>query len=90
MPFFAPRLECIGAFGSHQFAYCPGRGARDAILYVVLRWLLAFAGGRRVALYCSDVSGAFDRVDASRLMLKLRGFGVDPRLCDIISSWLET
>ena len=89
-PHFAPRLDRLGAFGSHQFAYCHGRGARDAIFYVVLRWLCSFSVGRRIALYCSDVSGAFDRVDAARLLSKLRGFGVDARPVAVISSWLES
>ena len=86
---FVPRFEHIGAFGGNQFAYRKERGARDAILYLVLRWLAAFAAGRRIVLYCSDVSGAFDRMDAQRLMCKLRGFGCDPRVSDVLSSWLE-
>ena len=88
-PLFVPHLERVGAFGRNQFAYRQGRGSRDAILYVTLRWLQSFSSGRRVALYCSDVSGAFDHVDKDRLLAKLRGFGCDPRVYAIISSWLE-
>eukprot|EP00969_Alexandrium_andersonii_P138301 6115714-Alexandrium_andersonii.AAC.1 len=55
-PLFVPRLISLDAFGPSQFAYVPGRGARDAIMIFVLSWLAAFASGRRVALYCADVS----------------------------------
>ena len=87
--FFLPRLERIGAYGPHQFAYRQQHGARDALLFLVLSWLLSFARGFRVALYCSDVSGAFDHVKAERLCDKLRSFGVQSRIIDLISSWLR-
>lgn len=85
---FVPRLDRLGAYGSNQFAYCRGRGARDAALHFILRWLVAFAGGRRVVIYCSDVSGAFDRVDKSRLMHKIRSLSVQPDLVVVLDSWL--
>ena len=46
--------------GESQFAYRRFHGARDSLTYVVLSWLLAFANGFKVALYCSDVAGVFD------------------------------
>eukprot|EP00969_Alexandrium_andersonii_P274558 12135112-Alexandrium_andersonii.AAC.1 len=69
---FLPRLFEMHAFGANQFAYCPGRGARDAVLFFLLEWLSALARRCRVAVYCSDVSGAFDRVCCERLLRKLR------------------
>ena len=89
VPNFGPRLERIGAFGASQFASSQGRVARDVVLYATLRWPSAFASWRRLALCCSDVAGAFDRVDAQRLLEKLCGFGCEVRLCVVISSWLE-
>ena len=86
---FVPRLEQVGAFGPFQFAYRKGHGARDAILYFTLSWLSSFALGFRIALYCSDVSGAFDHVDASRLTAKLQSFSLPPPLVSLISSWLR-
>eukprot|EP00969_Alexandrium_andersonii_P242777 10724344-Alexandrium_andersonii.AAC.1 len=55
-PLFISRLISLDAFGPSQFAYVSGRGTRDAIVIFVLSWLTAFASGRRVALYCADVS----------------------------------
>ena len=59
---YQPYLLEIGAFGPRQFAYTPGRGVLDALAPLVLTWLMALATGRKVAVYCSDVAGAFDQV----------------------------
>ena len=40
---FLLTLHASVAFGPRQFAYAPGRGARDALLTMVLTWPLAFA-----------------------------------------------
>ena len=42
-----------------------------------------------IGLYCSDVSGAFDRVRRSRLIAKLRASGLHPRVVRFLASWLE-
>eukprot|EP00969_Alexandrium_andersonii_P293503 12973370-Alexandrium_andersonii.AAC.1 len=88
-PLFLPHLQSIGAFGPSQFAYCPGRGARDAILVFLLTWLSALATGHRVAVYCSDVSGAFDKVSTHRLLGKLHASQLHPKILRLLSSWLE-
>ena len=59
-------------FGPNQFAYTPERGARDALAYLAMVWITALAKHMKVAVYCSDVSGAFDRVQIDRLADKLR------------------
>ena len=61
---FLPILSSPQSIGENQFAYTKKRGARDAILFLVLPWLAAFREKASVALYMSDVSGAFDRVSA--------------------------
>ena len=72
---FLPTLE-RNAFGTFQFAYRSGRGARDAIAFYVLSWIEAFNHGQKIGLYASDVSGAFDKVSASLLLYKLEAFGL--------------
>jgi hypothetical protein len=86
---FLPDLILLGAFGDRQFAYRPQHGARDAILLLIISWLLAFSLGYRVGVYCSDVSGAFDKVRAQRLIAKLKVWGMHPRLLSVIESWLK-
>jgi hypothetical protein len=78
-----------GFFGPNQFAYLPERGARDALAVMVTTWLLGFQRGRKFGLYCSDVSGAFDKVDAARLVAKLRAKGFQENILRVIASWLQ-
>jgi len=86
---FQPFLEKTLAYGPNQFAYSRGRGGRDALLFLTLHWLLAFSDHRRVALFCSDVKGAFDHVPAERLLLKAQLLGVHPILLRVLESWLS-
>ena len=87
-PCFTPTLE-LRAFGATQFAYRKKHGARDAVLFYVLSWVAALNDGCKVGVYCSDVVGAFDRVDAELLMRKLAAFNLNIRLLRVIRSWLR-
>ena len=86
---FLPKLQADGVYGDKQFAYSTGRGHQDALALSVLSWLLSLERGNMVALYCSDVSGAFDRVWDERLSAKLQCSGLHPRVLDLLKSWLE-
>ena len=86
---FVPRMIATGAFGANQFAYMPERGARDALAHLVLAWIAAFGRKCKVAVYCSDVSGAFDKVKAERLLRKLRARGIDEQILRVLASWLS-
>ena len=84
-----PALMSEISIGANQFAYCQGRGSRDALAFLVLSWLKAFQEKARVALYMSDVSAAFDRVFTPRMIEKLRSKGVPSKLLDVFMSWLR-
>ena len=86
---FLPKLQSSGIYGEKQFAYSTGRGHQDALALSVLSWLLSLERGNMVALYCSDVSGAFDRVCEGRLTDKLERSGLHPRILKLLKSWLE-
>ena len=75
--------------GPNQFAYLPERGARDALAVMVITWLLGFQRGQKFGLHCSDVSGAFDKVDAGRLQKKLKAKGFREDVLKVIVSWLR-
>ena len=81
-------LEGTEAYGPNQFAYSSGRGTRDALALCVLRWLVYMDEGVKIGTYCSDVSGAFDRVSAERLLQKLASKGVHPQILAVIRDWL--
>jgi hypothetical protein len=86
---YYPYLISSTAFGPSQFAYTTGRGARDALAILALTWLSALATGRKIGVYCSDVSGAFDRVSLERLVAKLRKKGIHPKIVKVLTSWLQ-
>ncbi len=77
------------SFGPYQFAYSKEPGARDALLFLVLSWLRSFSEGKRVALFSSDVSGAFDRISSHRLHAKLQASGLHPSVVRVLESWLQ-
>ena len=74
-PGFQSFFEASETYGPRQFAYMKGRGHRDALLANILQWLWWLETGHVVGLYCSDVSGAFDRVDRDILVRKLLSSG---------------
>ena len=76
-------------YGPCQFAYGKGKRYKDALAVNVCHWLLQMERGELVGLFCSDVSGAFGRVDQHRLGLKLRASGLHPRVVAFLMSWLE-
>ena len=80
--------ELHGLYGPCQFAYGNKQGYKDALANVC-HWLLRIERGELVSLFCSDVSGAFDRVDQHRLGCKLRASGLHPQVVAFLMSWLE-
>lgn len=87
--YFLPFLEGTNAYGTNQFAYRQGRGSKDALALNTLQWLWWLDSGKKVGLYCSDVSGAFDRVATDRLLRKLEARGVRGKALKLLGSWLE-
>ena len=88
LPSFGPTLETT-AFSDEQYAYRKKHGARDAVLLYVLSWIYELNIGNKVGVYCSDVSGVFDKVDAARLMEKLGSMNLNVQLLAVIRSWLR-
>ena len=86
---FMPYVLRTVGYGPNQFAYSTGRGAWDALATLVLKLIAALARGRKVAVFRSDVSGAFDRVSVHRLVTKLVLKKIHPRIIAVITSWLR-
>ena len=84
-----PWLECTEAYGPHQYAYTKRRGYRDVLMVNVCSWLLLMEQGLAVGVFCSDVSGAFDRVSRIRLCDKLEATGLHPDAVGFLASSLE-
>ena len=84
-----PRLTETASYGGNQFAFQEGRGARDVIVLLVMDILWSFDKQLKVGFYCSDVSGAFDKVEKGRIEAKIRATGLHPSLAGLLCSWLE-
>ena len=65
------------------------RGYRGVLMVNVCSWLLLMEQGLAVGVFCSDVSGAFDRVSRIRLCDKLEATGLHPDAVGFLASWLE-
>jgi hypothetical protein len=87
---FTPFLLKTCAYGPNQFAYTPERGARDVLALMTMVWISALSKKRKIAIYCSDVAGAFDRVSLKRLVAKLSAKQIHPDIVAVIASWLRT
>ncbi len=83
-----PFLDRTGAYGSDQWAFRPKRSCRDLVTLLVSRWLWAMDCGFKVAIYLSDITGAFDRADRDILISKLRTAGLSDALIDFLFSYL--
>jgi hypothetical protein len=86
---FKPFVMGHNLFGRNQFAYTAKRGARDVLALMAIVWITALAKNRKVAIYCSDVSGAFDRVSVERLTAKLKAKKLHPKIVAVMVSWLR-
>ena len=54
-----------------------------------MQWLLWLEDGCQIGLYCSDVSGAFDKVCKTRLSWKLNCLKVPRCIAQFLETWLS-
>ena len=78
--------QCL--FGENQFAYTKGKGSRDALAMLVMTWIASLNKNRKVAIFCSDVKGAFDHVRLNRMTEKLEATGLPRDIVQVLVSWL--
>ena len=86
---FGKYLDAVDAYGSSQWAFRRKRGCTDLVLLLISRWLLDFQRKRKVGVFLSDISGAFDRVDANKLLMKLKRLGVCEVLLHFFADFLS-
>ena len=86
---FLPWANREQLFCKNQYAYTTRRSHRDALAVNICNWFSFLDDGCAVGLYCSDVSGAIDRVRCERLTAKLCASGLHPNVVRFLASWLE-
>ena len=72
----------------NQFAYQQTREAREALAYMVLSWLSGFNHRLKFGVHCSNISGAFHRVNAQWLVAKLKAKGLRDDMLNVFEAWL--
>ena len=83
-----PFFDRTGAYGMDQWAFRKKRSCRDLVTLLVCRWIWALDNGFKVAIYLSDISGAFDRVDREILVERLRRTGLTEEMIEFLYNYL--
>ena len=81
-------FENTGAYSASQWAFQRGRSHSDLIALLINSWILALEQGKKIGLYLSDISGAFDRVWTPLLMKKLWRSGLNAELLKFLENYL--
>ena len=77
------------AFGSDQWAFSKGLGAKDLVTMLVMTFVLAVCSGQKIGGYLSDITGAFDRVSKCYLLAKLHAAGVGSTYLNFLDAYLD-
>ena len=80
-------LEARG-YGNSQWAFRKKSSARDLVTILAAKWVILICRGKKIGLYLSDISGAFDKVSRCLLMGKLAQIGLPPRFLDFLNAYL--
>ena len=59
------------------------------VLTLICTWLRDFQRRRKTGIFLSDISGAFDRVDAGKMIKKVRRTGVCEPLVQLFADYLQ-
>ena len=82
-------LENTGAYGERKFARDKNTSIHDVLLLQVLSSLAIMERGYLVGVFCSDVSGAFNRVCAEKTTKKLTIMHLHLNIHGLLVSSLE-
>ena len=77
-------------YADSQWAFRKMASARGLVTVYVAQWVLLICQGRKVGLYLSDISGAFDKVNRCLLIGKLSQIGLPCTFLDFLNSYLLT
>ena len=76
------------SFGHCQWAFRKRCSARDLVTVCIFECVRLICKGRKVGLYLSDISGAFDKVSRCLLMGKLSETGLPDSFLQFLNSYL--
>ena len=76
-------------FGDSQWAFRKKSSSKDLLTVMTGTWIRTICSGHKIGAYFNDIAGAFDRVDKTYLLGKLRNIGVSDNFVDFLSSYLD-
>jgi len=82
-------LEKSDAWGESQYAFRKGRSSKDVLALITTQWVLALVQQLKVAIYCGDIAGAFDRVRTLILIAKCGKKGISDEALNFLKSYLK-
>ena len=74
--------------GKPQWAFRKHAAARDLIIFYAAKWVLSICGGRKIGMYLSGISEAFDKVSRTLLIGKLSQIDLTSTFLDFLNSYL--
>ena len=74
---------------NRQFGFRPNRSTNDILLHMSTSWQQSLDRGSDTFIVALDIAGAFDRVWHSGLITKLRSFGVNGILLNLLHDYLQ-
>ena len=78
-----------GVINAHQHGFLSGRSTTTNLLESVNDWTLAINDRKSVGAAYIDYTRAFDCVSHSKLLLKLRSYGISGQLFNWIANFLQ-
>lgn len=75
-------------FSNYQYGFIKGRSATLQLLNILDDWTSALDSGKQVEIIYTDFAKAFDKVPHQRMLVKLRGYGLDSKLISWIGDFL--
>ena len=73
---------------NNQFGFCPGRSCSTQLLVTLQDWLINLDNKTPVDCIYMDFKKAFDSVPHQRLLVKLKGYGIDGNVLNWIEDFL--
>ena len=78
-------LKMNNLLSNHQFGFCAGRSCVTQLLNTIADWIRLLEDDEPIDCVYLDLQKAFDKVPHARLLVKLKGYGVD----GAILKWIE-
>ena len=82
-------LESHRLLADTQYGFCRKRSTLDCLIVQYKEWLELLSQGHDIRLLSFDIAKTFDRAWHKELLCKLKAYGVDGRLFEVVADFLR-